>query len=86
MATAEGIQEHGAGRGVALTEQLRYAWPDARMHIVRGLHGLRVVEVGVALCGLPIDPEDIFPAGQGVAYWTSCPESRCRECVKRAAG
>lgn len=77
----------GARRGVGVLSELRFAWPGRYLHIVRAPQLRHDERNGqeVALCGLIVDEDDVFPAGQGADYWDSCPTARCAHCAAKAA-
>ena len=51
----------------------RYGWPDEYVHVVRGRF---------ALCGVRVEPEDMFTVDSGPRAWQDYVEVRCPECAQ----
>ena len=71
MTTAESVTRPGSAPRVR--PQVRYGWPDEHIHAV---HGRK------ALCGVRVEPEDMFTVESGPRAWESYVEVRCPECAK----
>jgi hypothetical protein len=59
---------------------------DDGLHLVARIGHPRYLATArgyLTLCGRSVDRDDVFPAGQGVEYWETCPQ--CHECAKAAS-